>query len=111
MSTPVSTASAPRLRRALSLWDLILYGIIVIQPTAPMSIFGVLSERGRGHVVPAILIAMVAMLFTAITYGRMARGYPSPGSAFTYAGQEINPALGYVTGWSMVMDSMLNPIY
>jgi amino acid transporter len=110
MSTPATTASAPRLRRALSLWDLILYGIIVIQPTAPMSIFGVLSERGRGHVVTAILIAMVAMLFTAISYGRMARVYPSAGSAFTYVGQEINPALGYVTGWSMVMDYMLNPI-
>jgi amino acid transporter len=110
MSTPRATASAPRLRRALSLWDLILYGIIVIQPTAPMSIFGVLSERGRGHVVTAILIAMVAMLFTAISYGRMARVYPSAGSAFTYVGQEINPALGYVTGWSMVMDYMLNPI-
>src|SRR5258708_10406606 len=110
MSTTATTASAPRLRRALSLWDLILYGIIVIQPTAPMSIFGVLSERGRGHVVTAILIAMVAMLFTAISYGRMARVYPSAGSAFTYVGQEINPALGYVTGWSMVMDYMLNPI-
>jgi putrescine importer len=53
---------------------------------------------------------MVAMLFTAISYGRMARVYPSAGSAFTYVGQEINPALGYVTGWSMVMDYMLNPI-
>ena len=57
-----------------------------------------------------ILIAMVAMLFTAISYGRMARAYPSAGSAFTYVGQEINPALGYVTGWSMVMDYMLNPM-
>ena len=53
---------------------------------------------------------MVAMLFTAISYGRMARAYPSAGSAFTYVGQEINPALGYVTGWSMVMDYMLNPM-
>jgi amino acid transporter len=100
----------PKLRRALGLWDLILYGVIVIQPTAPMSVFGVLSNRGRGHVVTAILIAMVAMLFTAISYGRMARAYPSAGSAFTYVGQEINPALGYITGWSMVMDYMLNPI-
>jgi amino acid transporter len=105
-----TTASAPRLRRSLTLWDLILYGIIVIQPVAPMSVFGVLSDRGRGHVVTTILIAMVAMLFTAISYGRMARAYPSAGSAFTYVGQEINPALGYVTGWSMVMDYMLNPI-
>ena len=99
-----------QLRRSLTLWDLILYGVIVIQPTAPMSVYGVLSDRGRGHVVTTILIAMVAMLFTAISYGRMARAYPSAGSAFTYVGQEINPALGYVTGWSMVMDYMLNPI-
>ena len=97
------------LRRALTLWDLVLYGVIVIQPTAPMSVFGVLSERGNGHVVTTILVAMVAMLFTAISYGRMARAYPSAGSAFTYVGQEINPAAGYITGWSMVMDYMLNP--
>lgn len=106
-TTPVVRA---RLKRSLTLWDLILYGIIIIQPVAPMSVFGVLSDRGRGHVVTTILIAMVAMFFTAISYGRMARAYPSAGSAFTYVGQEINPALGYVTGWSMVMDYMLNPM-
>ena len=112
MSTPPSatTTTAPRLRRTLTLWDLILYGVIVIQPVAPMSVFGVLSDRGRGHVVPAGLIALGAMLFPAVSYGRMARAYPSAGSAFTYVAQEINPAMGYVTGWSMVMDYMLNPL-
>jgi putrescine importer len=98
------------LRRTLTLSDLILYGIIVIQPVAPMSVFGVLSDRGRGHVVTAILIAMVAMLFTGMSYGRMARAYPSAGSAFTYVAQEVNPTVGYITGWSMVMDYMLNPL-
>jgi putrescine importer len=107
---PNSADEKARLRRTLTLWDLILYGVIVIQPTAPMSVFGVLSNRGRGHVVTTILIALAAMLFTAISYGRMARAYPSAGSAFTYVGQEINPALGYITGWSMVMDYMLNPM-
>jgi putrescine importer len=106
----VASSVVPRLRRTLTLWDLILYGVIVIQPVAPMSVFGVLSERGRGHVVTAILIAMVAMLFTGISYGRMARAYPSAGSAFTYVAQEIHPSIGYVTGWSMVMDYMLNPL-
>jgi amino acid transporter len=75
-----------------------------------MSAFGALSNRGRGHVVTAILIAMVAMLFTAISYGRMARIYPSAGSAFTYVAQEIHPSIGYVTGWSMVMDYIVNPL-
>jgi putrescine importer len=111
LNTEASTTNAePRLRRTLTLRDLILYGIIVIQPVAPMSAFGVLSTRGHGQVVTAILIAMVAMLFTGISYGRMARAYPSAGSAFTYVAQEINPAVGYVTGWSMVMDYMLNPL-
>jgi amino acid transporter len=109
-NTTTVTSSAPRLRRTLTLWDLILYGVIVIQPVAPMSSFGALSDRGHGHVVTAILIAMVAMLFTGISYGRMARAYPSAGSAFTYVAQEFHPGVGYVTGWSMVMDYMLNPL-
>jgi len=110
LSGETAANSGPRLRRTLTLWDLILYGVIVIQPVAPMSIFGVLSNRGHGHVVTAILIAMVAMLFTGISYGKMARAYPSAGSAFTYVAQEIHPGAGYVTGWSMVMDYILNPL-
>lgn len=75
-----------------------------------MPAYGMVSDTAHGHVVTAILIAMFAMLFTAISYGRMARAYPSAGSAFTYVGQEIHPALGYVTGWGMVMDYLLNPL-
>jgi amino acid transporter len=62
--------------------------------------FGVISQEARGHVVTTILIAMVAMLFTAISYGRMARAYPAAGSAFTYVGREINPAATVVPGAS-----------
>ncbi len=111
-STPGTTASieTPRLKRALTLWNLIIIGIIIIQPTAPMGIYGVISNKAQGHVVTTILIAMVAMLFTAVSYGRMARVYPSAGSAYTYVGQEIHPSLGYITGWSMVMDYVLNPL-
>jgi amino acid transporter len=113
MSSPTAPQFAGaevRLKRSLSLWDLVMYGVIVLQPTAPMAVYGVIYARGQGHVATTILIALIAMLFTAIAYGRMARAYPSAGSAFTYVGQEINPALGYITGWSMVMDYMLNPL-
>jgi hypothetical protein len=57
--SPHDVAPQPQMRRILTLWDLVLYGVVVIQPVAPMSIFGVLSERGQGHVVTAILIALV----------------------------------------------------
>ncbi|HTQ58301.1 MAG TPA: APC family permease [Bryobacteraceae bacterium] len=107
---PDSTASGPRLKRALGLWDLVFYGIILIQPTAPMPPYGVVSQVAYGHVVTTVLIAMVAMLFTAISYGRMARAYPSAGSAYTYVGREIHSGLGFVTGWGLAMDYILNPI-
>jgi putrescine importer len=106
----VTTADGPTLRRSLTLWDLVFYGIVLVQPVAPMGIFGVVSQEARGHVITTILIGMFAMLLTALSYGRMARAYPSAGSAFTYVGQELHPALGYVTGWSMVMDYVLNPM-
>src|ERR1700691_1051922 len=109
-NTSATSSAAPRLRRTLTLWDLILYGIIVIQPTAPMPAYGVFSNAGQGHVVTSILIAMIAMVFTAMSYGRMARVYPSAGSAYTYVGRELHPSLGYVTGWSMTMDYILNPL-
>jgi len=98
------------LRRSLRFWDLILYGIILIQPTAPMPSYGVISKEAHGHVVTAILLAMVAMLLTSISYGRMARVYPHGGSAFLYVGKQIHPSLGYLTGWCMVMDYVLNPL-
>ena len=103
-------AGGPRLRRVLSLWDLIIYGVIVISPMAPMTFFGVLSRRGNGHATTCILLAMVAMSLTAVSYGRMARVYPSAGSAFTYVGRELSHALGYVVGWSIAMDYLLNPV-
>jgi len=111
MGGPTGLANeGPRLRRALSLWDLIVYGAICISPMAPMTFFGILTQRGNGHAATAILVAMLAMMLTAISYGRMARAYPSAGSAFTYVGREINPAVGYVTGWSMVLDYIVNPM-
>ncbi|HWY05444.1 MAG TPA: APC family permease [Candidatus Acidoferrales bacterium] len=111
MSTQAgATDVGPRLRRTLTLWNLIVIGIVIIQPIAPMGIYGVINNAAGGHVVTTILIALVAMFFTAISYGKMARVHPSAGSAYTYVGQEIHPGLGYLTGWAMVMDYILNPL-
>jgi putrescine importer len=113
MSDPsgaASVSSPVQLKRALKLWHLIIIGIVIIQPIAPMGIYGVINNNAGGHVVTTILIAMVAMLFTAASYGKMARAYPSAGSAYTYVAEEIHPALGYITGWAMVMDYILNPL-
>ncbi len=109
-SSEVPFQAKTGLRRTLSLWDLVFYGIIVIQPTAPMPLFGVVSQEARGHVVTTVLLAMVAMLLTAVSYGRMARVYPSAGSAYAYVTGEFGNLTGYLTGWAIVMDYLLNPL-
>lgn len=102
--------SEVKLKRVLSLSDLIIYGIILIQPVAALPLFGHANNISRGHAVTTILVAMVAMIFTAISYGRMANRYPEAGSAYTYVGKGINPYLGFIAGWSMFMDYMFIPI-
>ena len=57
-----ATASVPRLRRVLTLWDLVFYGIVLIQPIAPVPLYGVAQKLSNGHFATIILIAMFAMM-------------------------------------------------
>jgi len=107
MSTP---ANPPQLRRVLKLWDLVFYGIILIQPIAPIGIFGIAQRLSHGHVSTAILAAMAAMVLTAFSYGRMAGIYPSAGSAYTYVSRGLNAYVGSLIGWAMVLDYLLIPV-
>ena len=102
--------SEVKLSRVLSLRDLIIYGIILIQPVAALPLFGHANNISQGHAVTAILVAMVAMIFTAFSYGRMANKYPAAGSAYTYVGKGVHPYFGFIAGWSMFMDYLFIPI-
>jgi len=110
MAETCEPGSEIRLMRVLGLWDLIFYGMVLIQPTAPIPLFGVAQKLSNGHAVTTILIAMLAMVITAVSYGRMAAIYPSAGSAYTYVGRAINPHLGFLIGWAMLLDYILQPL-
>ncbi len=108
---PAADSKIPHLRRVLSLWDLIIFGIMAVTPSAPVTVFGLVSVRARGHTVDTILFAMVAMVLTAISYGRMAALYPAAGSAYTYVGKALNPHLGFLAGWAMLLDYFTIPLF
>jgi putrescine importer len=103
-------ASNPELKRVLGLWDLVFYGIILIQPIAAVGLFGIAQQNSRGHMVATLLIAMGAMMLTAVSYGRMASVYPSAGSAYTFVSRGLNVHLGFLAGWAMVLDYLVLPI-
>jgi amino acid transporter len=94
----------------LTVWDLIFYGIVLVQPIAPVGIFGITEKLSRGHMSTAVLAAMVAMMLTAFSYGRMAGIYSSAGSAYTYVSRALHPHLGTLIGWAMVLDYLVIPI-
>src|SRR6202041_3349923 len=98
-------------RRVLTLWDLIFYGVVAVTPSAPATVYGLAEVKSGGYVVVTILAAMVAMVLTAISYGRMAALYPSAGSAYTYVGRGLHPFLGFVSGWAMLLDYVVNPVF
>jgi putrescine importer len=100
-----------RLPRVLSVWDLVLYGIMAVTPSAPVTVFGIAMVASLGHALDTILIAMVAMVLTAVSYGRMAALYPSAGSAYTYVGKGLNPYLGFLAGWAMLLDYLFIPLF
>jgi len=107
---PTREAKTPRMRRVLTLWDLVFYGIVLVQPIAPIPLFGVAQELSDGHYVTTILLAMFPMLITAFSYGRMASIYPSAGSAYTFVGKGLNVYLGFLVGWAMLLDYLLFPL-
>jgi putrescine importer len=99
-----------KLKRVLGLWDLIFYGIVLIQPISVIGLFGIASQVSKGHMVTTLLIAMTGMMLTAINYGRMASLFPSAGSAYTYVGKGLNVHLGFLAGWVMFLDYLIIPI-
>jgi putrescine importer len=101
----------PHLQRVLSLSDLFWYGIVAVTPSAPATIFGLADSESRGHVVVTVLAGMVAMVLTAISYGRMASLYPSAGSAYTYVSRGIHPYIGFAAGWAMLLDYIVIPLF
>lgn len=102
--------STQRFKPILGQRDLILFGLTFVGLTAPFPMFGIVSSVSKGHMATAYLIAMLAMVLTAMSYGRMSAAFPAAGSAYTYTRRSLHPILGFVTGWTMLLDYLLIPL-
>jgi amino acid transporter len=97
------------LKRSLSFWDLLIYGLIFMVPIAPFGIFGSVFNASGGMVALAYVVGAVAMVFTAISYAQMAKAFPLAGSVYAYAGRGISPPVGFIAGWQILLDYILIP--
>ncbi|QIK63746.1 APC family permease [Leucobacter viscericola] len=98
------------LKRTLRLPSLVIFGLAYLTPLIVLGIFGVIASETGGASASAYLIALVAMLFTANSYGRMARAYPVAGSAYTYVRRTIDGRIGFLVGWATMLDYLFLPM-
>ncbi|MBL8322156.1 MAG: APC family permease, partial [Acinetobacter sp.] len=110
MTNISGTQSAAKLQKTLGLWHIIIIGLAYIQPMTLFDTFGLVSEESHYHVPTSYIIALIAILFTSISYGHMIRRYPSSGSAYTYAQKSLHPNIGFMVGWSSWLDYLLSPM-
>ena len=98
------------LKRNLGLWAIVGLGLGYMTPTVVFDTFGLVSRDTNNVVTAAYLVALIVMMFTAVSYGRMAAAIPSAGSAYTYVRESIGPKMGFMVGWTALIDYMLLPM-
>lgn len=102
--------AAPALARTLGLRSVVLFGLAYMTPMIVLGTFGVVATTTGGAVPTAYLLALLAMLFTAQSYGRMAAAHPVAGSSYTYVRKALDPRLGFLVGWVTLLDYFFLPM-
>ncbi|MGE5455069.1 MAG: APC family permease [Methylocystaceae bacterium] len=97
------------LKRSLPFRDVLIYGMIFMVPIAPMGIYGFVAKDAYGMVPLVYLVGVFAMIFTALSYARMSERFPISGSVYAYVQHGINPHIGFLAGWVIMMDYILTP--
>lgn len=99
-----------KLKRSLKLWQVVIMGLAYMTPMVVFDTFGIVSHETGGHVPTAYIIALIGMLFTAVSYGKLIKVFPQAGSAYTYTQKAINRHLGFLVGWSSLLDYLFLPM-
>lgn len=99
-----------QLKRSITLLPAVLFGLAFMSLTTVFSTFGIASQESHGMIVGSYILAFIVMMFTAYSYGQMSKAYPVAGAAYTYVQRAISPNLGFLVGWSILMDYLFTPM-
>lgn len=94
----------------MKLHHLVIFGVAFLTPMIAYTIYGVIATASHGVESGSICFAVLAMLFTALSYGHMAKAFPAAGSTYTYTRKAINAKLGVVAGWIVLLGYVFFPM-
>ena len=90
--------------------SLVLFGLVYMVPLTVFTTYGLVTQMTGGRVPVAYLVTLAAMVFTARSYARMAAAYPVAGSAYTYSQKSFGAPIGFLAGWSLLLDYLFLPM-
>lgn len=106
----VTQTENQELKRVLKLPTLVCQGLAYLCPACVLMYFGIINQLTGGHFPLALVVAGIAMVLTAMSYAKMCRRYPVAGSVYSYVSKSIGPKLGFLAGWTMMLDYFLLPM-
>lgn len=98
------------LKRTMKLHHLVIFGVAFLTPMIAYTIYGVIATASHGVESGSICFAVIAMMFTALSYGHMAKAFPAAGSTYTYTRKAINSKLGVIAGWIVLLGYVFFPM-
>ncbi|MCU1437075.1 MAG: amino acid/polyamine/organocation transporter, superfamily [Naasia sp.] len=98
------------LRRVLGVPSLVLFGLVYMVPLTVFTSYGLVTQATGGRVPLAYIVTLIAMVFTARSYGLMARAFPFAGSSYTYTQRAFGPGIGFLAGWALMLDYLFLPM-
>ena len=99
-----------KLQRTLGLSSVVMFGLAYMTPIIVLGTFGLLADATHGVSAGAFVFALLAMVFTAWSYGVMSAEFPTNGSAYVYARKSISPGFGFMIGWAVLLDYLFLPM-
>ncbi|AJA44728.1 amino acid/polyamine/organocation transporter (APC superfamily) [Frischella perrara] len=102
--------SAIKMKRVLTTPALIAFGLAYMVPLGIFTTYGQVTITSDGHLPIAYIITLAMILFTALSYCRMANKFPIAGSAYSYVVHTFGNRIGFLIGWTQILDYLFLPI-
>ena len=97
-------------RNAIGLTEVLFQSITHMAPAVAVALsIGFATSLALGITPLAVLLALIAVLFTAYSIGELARHLPSAGGMYTYVGRGIGSYAGWLVAWAFLLAEPIVP--
>ena len=91
-------------REAIGLREVLFQSITHMAPAAAVAFSIIVGANFAGGALPlAVVLALVACLFVAVSIGQLAKHLPSAGGFYTYTSRGLHPSVGFIVAFAYAL--------